>query len=201
MTTGLESKKWWTKEPEDKIRQKYGKNCVISKPRRIEVKLPSGKSLTIEHTWYDILVRESLDPDSLLVPSYDDVLGAKNKGIHCIEIKFSQIGAEGSFGAFTMGEWIAAYLSLRKPAYSYEIYFVRHNKKNSVISIKDLQINRRVLDALLLYPQIKLYFYPAFLYDAQKSSDSELKKRKRINDVMARIFDDVNKTLKSLVEE
>ena len=127
---------------EKQIKKNY-KNSLLTDPRRIIVKLPSGKSLMVETSWYDILVIDRAEKMDSLRYNRSIELPMKNlKNIHLIELKYSAKQKEGSFGAFTIGEWITAYLSLRKPSYSYEIYFVRGKGLDAKIDV--LPINKEV---------------------------------------------------------
>jgi hypothetical protein len=117
------------------------------------------------------------------------------KNMHLIELKYS--AKDGSFGAFTVGEWITAYLSLRKPSYSYDIYFVRGNGLDAKIDV--LPINQEILEDILLYPQFKLYF-SSWLLDYLSPTGRIRKERRNVNFILSRFIDSFKETLYSVVE-
>lgn len=204
MKNSLRQKTYW-KEIEAEIKKSYKSNCIIEDPVPIKARLPSGKQITIERKWYDLLVKEAAYAD-LLVTSHGKTLDASAPGIHCIEVKFSKGEDPHKFGAFTLGEWIAAYISNKMKKFSYEIYFVRQLSEDSPkVHISKVQVSDKVLKEMLFYPQVKLYFYSWFLKENLPSDLRSTLPSKRERRPQGKLLDEVHDVLKKhlngLVEE
>ncbi len=163
--------KWWP-HVESYLRAKYGDNCTISKPKNLTFPTPSGSTLEIEKTWYDVLVTDGVRGSHRLNHDFQSP--------HLIEVKFSAKGSQGSFGAFTIGEWIAAKWSLDNDGYTYEILYVWNDPDSAKTRIDELPLTEKLLEDMLLYPQVKLYFYTDLIQaHLPNASEPERPRRKR----------------------
>ena len=131
----IKSKNYW-EILESQLKNDFGQECEIKNPIGFSIKLPSQNHIAIESSWYDILV---------LSKSFRN----------CIEIKYSK--RNHAFGAFTIGEWILAYLSFHDASYNYQIYFI-DEYKDQQFKIRKLNLTSKKLEFLLSSLQFKLYF-------------------------------------------
>ena len=95
----------WCKSVEKHLTKRYP-TASVEDPRPINVHLRTGIDVRIESSWYDVLVLEE--------PCSKRVLDGNTTGVHCFEVKYSGKGKRSSFGAFTIGEWLAAKLACNK---------------------------------------------------------------------------------------
>lgn len=133
METTLSSKTWWLKL-EERIKNNHPESS-LQKPVNLKVILPSGKMIEIKNSWYDILV---LNGESLYSYQKTKKLILPENSFTLIEVKYSSKKNGPLFGAFTVGEWIAAYCSLQQTSYRYYIYLVRGNETEVKIDKLDL---------------------------------------------------------------
>jgi hypothetical protein len=165
------SQKIWNNEVTQFLRHKYGLKADVVRPRNINFTL-NQRTITIENTWYDLLVLP-MDIKTKTLNGNDDVF-------HCVEVKWSDKGNLGSFGAFTLGEWIAASLSLSKSSnFSYEILYVW--RKHGTIKIEEIKITKALLEDMFQSPQLKLYFQASLIKKHLSSTTETLVKEVKDN--------------------
>lgn len=131
----LKSQNYW-ELLESQLKNDFGQECEIKNPIGFSIKLPSQNHIAIESSWYDILV-------------------LSKSSRNCIEIKYSK--RNHAFGAFTIGEWILAYLSFHDASYNFQIYFI-DEYKDQQFKIRKLNLTSKKLEFLLSSLQFKLYF-------------------------------------------
>jgi len=144
----------WCKSVEKHLTKRYP-TASVEDPRPINVHLRTGIDVRIESSWYDVLVLEE--------PCSKRVLDGNTTGVHCFEVKYSGKGKRGSFGAFTIGEWLAAKLACNEAKYTYEILYVWKPRNRRSQKVESIPVTKRLLRDLLRDPQLKLYFSEAFI--------------------------------------
>jgi hypothetical protein len=164
-----ENKNPWNEAVKDYIteNEKFLKDFIIQE-KTIDIDCSTAeRKLIIEKSWYDVLVIPKEKQNSKKISSQD-------YKIHMIEVKWSGKGNLGSFGAFTLGEWIAAYESLINPNLKYSIFYVYKTEK---IIVKEIIVTKEFLDDLFSSsPQLKLYFQKPFIEKYVLGDDFKRKK-------------------------
>ncbi len=158
--------------------------------------------MSIDPKWYDLLVLEGND-----VKLNNNVpLDGNSQKFHIYEVK-SHKEDSNSFGAFSIGEWLAGQMSLlTNVTFDHTIMYMKHNG-TSVPNwdAEYIPTTEELLDDLLVFLHIKLYFHKSFVDKHFKFEGAEralsLNRQNTVNPVLSQLTTVIREALVGTIKD